>query len=377
MMDDPVKKIKVLNVIGGARRGGTERIMHDILARLDKGRFELYVWSLGVEWLTEMKKLYEQTGISTDVIGHDFSHGARGLTRKLIPVLREGKFDIVHTHHMASNFWVRLAAIMAGVPVVMTYDHNFPNETWKQRLMWRLLSLRTNKNVCVSNTLAKYRIETYPQTRVKICVVYDGIDLGRFGPVSAEERGQLRKKYKLPVESTVIACVGRLVKMKRFDMLIDAASRLKDLNGIEYIIAGEGAEEDNLKNKVIEKGLEGMFHFTGWVDDIQEIFQLTDILVMPSGEPEGFGLTSAEAMACGIPIVASNTETNREIITEDCAILVDGEQEIADALTKLINDPGLSNRLGRAGRERATSLFNVELTARRLQELYLESYHGN
>lgn len=367
-------KIKILHVIGSFYQGGTEQISLDILSRLDKSTFDIYVCSLLHAADTDVMRRFEDKGIKTHVI-RSKSNVINVL--QLSRFIKKKGFTIVHTHHYTSNLYGRIAAILAGTPIIMTYEHNLPvKEKWYHLLVWKILNLWTKGNVAVSNSIKGYREKHGIVSINKYKVIYNGIDLQRFN-AKKQDIDKLKEDHGI-YANWIVGTVGRLVDWKRFDLFLEAAAIvIKQRQDINFIIVGDGEKKEDLENHARLLGISEKVKFLGWQTNIENIYPLMNVFVITSNDDEGFGLVSVEAMASGVPIVAVQNHANQEIISKECGIIVERKPcDIAGAILKIVGDRSLSNYFSNNGIERAKELFNIDRTAEELSELYKKVLEG-
>ena len=168
--------------------------------------------------------------------------------------------------------------------------------------------------------------------------------------------------------------MGRLTEAKNYHTAIEAFSLLcvRSNLDLQYCIAGGGKLESALKNRAVELGISDRVRFPGEVRDISSLMKQADVFFMPSSR-EGFGIAAVEAMASGLPIVASSLPGIGDVVGQDqhCGILVDpsSPSEMAEALLRLLEDDMLSWKMGSNGSERAGT-FSIENTVEKYLELY-------
>jgi glycosyltransferase involved in cell wall biosynthesis len=173
----------------------------------------------------------------------------------------------------------------------------------------------------------------------------------------------------------IIVSVGRLVKLKNYETAIRALSKISDFS-YQYWIIGSGSLESQLKEIVNSLNLESKVKFLGFRKDIPQLLYQADIFLQTSLW-EGFGLAVVEAMAAGLPVVVSNVPGVREVVAEESTetsevgFLIDtlSDDDIADKLSKLINDPSLCLRMGQNAQLRA-SKFDINQTFNEYINLY-------
>jgi glycosyltransferase involved in cell wall biosynthesis len=373
-----MKKIRILHIIGTFLNGGTERLMLDILSRLDKKIFDVTACSYGNQYLSSVVEAFQQAGIK--IINFHFPAGIR-LLWILNRYIRTNRFHIVHTHHYTANMYCRPAAILAQTPLIMTYQHNWPmREKERHRRVFHLLNKWTYKNITVSDALRDYDIEKVGVSPDKVVTIHNGINTELFRPGTKVEIFEFRQSLGISPKSIIIGVVGRLVITKSIDVIIKAMPAILQVHPNTYlIIAGEGDMRDSLEKLALKLGIREQVKFLGWVGNTAKIFHGLDIFCFSSGAPpsnfsDGFGLVTVEAMASGIPVVAIDNKVNREIITERCGLFCKPTpNDLAMKINLLIDDPELRSNLGQNGRRRTAEVFNIERTVQQLSNIYLQA----
>jgi glycosyltransferase involved in cell wall biosynthesis len=199
-------------------------------------------------------------------------------------------------------------------------------------------------------------------------VVYDGFDLDRFLARPVEERGAVLARYGIAESARVVACVGGLQRRKGQLDLVEAARELPDL---VFVLAGAEADTEYvaaLRARIAELRLGERFRFIGFEPNIRNLLSISDVLVHPS-HSEGFGLAILEAMAMGLPVVATRCGGPEEIVEDGVSGLLvppESPRELAAALRRVLMDP---RDLGAKAAERARA-FSLESAARRMEEIY-------
>jgi glycosyltransferase involved in cell wall biosynthesis len=193
----------------------------------------------------------------------------------------------------------------------------------------------------------------------KIKIIYNGIYIDAFDAQNS------KNIYQRNGEEIVIGNAGRLVKQKGQKYLVDLALNLKE-SGVNFkiVIAGEGKMENELRNLVKRNNLEDRIEFIGFIDDMKSFMQSIDIFVLTSIW-EGFGYVLVEAMACNIPVVAFRISSNPEVIEDNLTgFLVEpfDSKAMADRVIQLIEDKGLREKMGNAGRKRVEEVFTFSKT---------------
>jgi len=369
------QRIKVLHVTGWLRDsgGGTERLLLDILPRLSRERFEVHLAAIFGDEGRLVRERFEEAGVTV----HPISDGGRlSALLQSLAVVRKVRYDILHTHHHTFNIIARFAGLLAKVPIVFTHDHILHRDRWYYRFTWRILNRWTFKNIVVSRALYDYRACTCGIAPEKLALVINGLDLSSFQPVPTERKREFKERYGFPSGCLIVGSVGRLVDYKRHDLFLEAARLLSTRRpDVRFLIAGEGPDRSRLQAKLEEYGLKDRVKLLGWVRDVNLLYPIMDVFVTNTWSSEGFGLTSAEAMACGVPVVATNTPVNREVVSEQCGLIVDPDPvSISAAVGRLLDDRALSMQLGQEGLRRATRYYDVRSSVENLEGLYQEAY---
>lgn len=238
-------------------------------------------------------------------------------------------------------------------------------------------ALRAERIIVMSESTKRALMQKYSVKPEKIDVIYGGVAKS-YGPVNREESlKRVRKKYCLPEK--FILSVGLLVPRKNFEKMVEAFALLKNRRKTfkhKLIIAGGKAwSHASICKKIEDLGLQDEVHLIGYVaeSDMSALYSAADIFVFPSLY-EGFGLPPLEAMACGVPVVASNTSSIPEVVG-NAAILVDPYNvcEWADAIEPVVFDDGVKQELRQKGFERVR-LFTWEKAALETLRVYQEVY---
>jgi sugar transferase (PEP-CTERM/EpsH1 system associated) len=289
---------------------------------------------------------------------------------QLVRLFRRERPDIVHTHRWGTLLEGLIAARLAGVPYVVHGEHGTletrPLNVRVQRWTWN----RVDRVVAVSSRLAE-RISkeiAYPLERIQ--VIRNGLDLKRFTP---RDRFAAKRALGLPPDELVIGTVGRLVPVKDHPMLLQSLARLRD-RGLRFnaVIAGKGPLHAALIEQAQSLGLTQV-RLLGDRDDPERVLNAFDVFVL-SSKSEGLSNTIQEAMASGLPVVATRVGGADELVREhETGLLVAAEDpaSFADAMHRVAVDQSLREQMGNAGRRRAESVFGIDRMIREYEELYL------
>jgi glycosyltransferase involved in cell wall biosynthesis len=239
-------------------------------------------------------------------------------------------------------------------------------ELWPTRLANRLADRVTANAEAVKRHV--HRAERCPLER--IVVVPNGIDLSR---VADDVLDRSQRGFGLPGTGPVIGTIGRLsVKKGQKDLLAAAGMVLSRLPEARFVLVGDGPLADDLKGQARQLGIEDKIRFLGAVADGARLLGSMDVFVLPS-HIEGMSNGLIEAMAAGLPIVATDAGGNAEVVADGQTGFIVPPQNplcLAEAILTLCKDPERARAMGAAGRARAREHFTADVMVRRLEDLY-------
>lgn len=303
---------------------------------------------------------------------------------KLLPALREKKFDLIHIHtpFVAHYAGLKLAAAL-NIPVVETY-HTFFEDYLHHYLPWipksiaRGLARQISKKQCnqvdaivapsqpMLDVLRSYGVNAEAE------VIATGLQDTSF----AEADGNVfRKKYGITINRPMMLYVGRVAFEKNIDFLLEVAQAvIKKKPDVLMVITGEGPAEKSLHAKAYELGIENSIQFIGYLDrntELNACYQSADVFVFAS-KSETQGLVLLEAMAQGTPVVAIAELGTASILIEGqgARIATENVTEFAGKVHELIIQPKLRKNLGKAGKSYASSLWSARVKAEQMATFY-------
>jgi glycosyltransferase involved in cell wall biosynthesis len=280
--------------------------------------------------------------------------------------------DLVHTWLFAANAYGRSAALAAGVKCVVGGERSVdPWKRWHELAIDRWLARRSRAIVTNSSGVRDfYARHGLPAERFRI--IPNGV--GPAAPPTVT-RAELLAELGLPAGARLIGAVGRLWPQKRMSDLVWSADQLRLLrDDFHLLILGEGPLRERLERYIAQNELEGMVHLLGERGDVQRLMPHFDVVCLAS-EYEGMPNVLLEAMAAGVPVVASDIPGNRDVVVQgETGFLVrmGHAPSYTKHIHKLLEDRDLAARMGAAGRERVAREFSVERMVERHAELYRE-----
>lgn len=289
------------------------------------------------------------------------------LPLRLARLFRSWRVDIVHTRNAESFFYGFLAAQIARVPITVHSEHGrtFP-ERRLRGFAQRVLLRGADAVFAVSQQLRADLVREIGVDGNRLEVLYNGVDTTTFQPaVSVADTANDRRPL-------LIGSVGRLAAVKNYSLLLNALRRLPPEFQCRLLLVGDGPERASLTGLAADLGLRDRVEFAGHRDDIARLLRAMDVFVLPSSS-EGMSNTLLEAMATGVPVLASDVGGNREIIESERSGLLfpSGDADAAGAqLMRLLASAELRRSLGRAGAARVRETFSMEAMLQRYASLY-------
>lgn len=297
--------------------------------------------------------------------------------RQLKEIIAKGSFNLVHFHGSKAGLVGRIAAFLAGCKKTVLTVHNFivyEEITAFKKMVFRLgekaLSGFTSGIITVSEALRDDLVENYGIDSNKITVIYNGIDLSKYRSIA--DRTKARAVYGIEPGIQVVGTVARMAPQKGLNYLIEAIPAVLEKEDVFFIIAGDGPLREGLEEMVKIKGLKGNVLFPGYVEDIPGLMACFDVFVIPS-IAEGLSITTIEAMAAGLPVVAARVGGLPELVREgQNGYLVEPRDpdSLSKALLDLLRDPGTRKTMGIRGRQTARGSFDTEMMLNRTLEVY-------
>jgi glycosyltransferase involved in cell wall biosynthesis len=355
-------RVKVCHVSLTLCTGGLERLLVEFARWHDRSRFELEFVALGD--VGRPANDIRDAGCEVTVLNCERRSRYRQV-RELAWHFRDRGVDVVHTHNAYPHLYGTLAARLAGVPAVIHTRHGRRfGQTWRERLYFAAASRLANRVVAVSeDTGALCRRLGWLDDR-KVARIYNGIDIDRFA-------------FRGPTDEPRAISVGRLSPEKDFATLLRAVALVvASKPDFRLLLVGDGPERAALERLSSELKLSDHVQFFGERNDVAELLSGRGVgFFVASSLTEGVSLTLLEAMAAGLPVVATNVGGNPEIVVPDeTGLLVPSADPaaLAEAMLWMSRDPFRRVQMGSAGRRRVERQFSVRGMIEQYEALYEE-----
>lgn len=292
---------------------------------------------------------------------------------RLASILRRLRVDVFHSFLFHANLIGRIAARLARVPVSIGSIRVAEKRRRSHLVLDRLTIGLVDVEVAVSESVAAFTRDVARIPENKLTVIGNAVDVERFQGIP---RGVLRRSLGLGDEAFLIGFIGRLERQKGLDILLEAFTLVRsEIPHARLIVVGAGREETQLRSLAQRLGLGAGATFLGWRSDIPQILADLDLLAAPS-RWEGMSNVILEALAAGVPVVATDSHGMREILGVGlCAELLDAAPDpktLARAILQLAASPERRGELAVQGVERVASAFSVGAMVRRCERLYAE-----
>src|SRR6266571_4071602 len=371
----PESRIKILRLIARLNIGGPAIHVVNLTADLDPARFEQLL-VVGTESPQEgsMLDYALSRGVQPFIVPEivtQFSLTPRDVKAlvKLYRLMRRQQPHIVHTHTAKAGFLGRLAARLAGVPLVVhTYHghvlHGYyrPLKTQLLRRMEQTLAWLTDGVVTVSEQVKRELVTYGIAPPEKITVIPLGFDLEPFLGAQTQ-RGQFRREFGLNNGARLVGIVGRLFPIKNHRLFLDAAARVAPREpAARFVIVGDGVLRSEIEQQARALGIADRVLFTGWRRDLPRIYADLDVLIV-SSDNEGTPVSAIEAMAASCPVVATRVGGLPDLITDGetgCLVSPRDPDGLATAVLGLLQDPQVASRMGQAARAVVRERFTIQ-----------------
>lgn len=369
-------KIRIL-MLAANPMTGTLRMMLDVMENIDKERYSLSIafkHDMAVRGGEDLEKVIPGN-IEIIRLGGTKLFDFKGLT-DLVKTIRQRSFNIIHCWD-SLGFFARPAGRLAGCKVIQSYC-NTPDKSSTELSLRYLLNWATSffidKIIFCTGEVKKSNMahNFISWKRQNISVIHNCVNSEHVKNKNSES---VKNKYSISPGEKILINIGFFNEQKGQVYLLQSLKMiLKSIDKVKMLIVGWGPLEPELKRIARDTGIEEHVIFTGKLnrDEVFEVLSISDIFVF-SSLWEGFGIVLAEAMACGLPVVTTDTDGSREVVL-DCktGIIVPPKspEALAQAVTGLLKDPEKMIRMGNAGKNRVEEIFSPKEFIQNHERIY-------
>jgi glycosyltransferase involved in cell wall biosynthesis len=369
--------LRVLHIIDHMGAGGAQTQLARMLPLLARNQFHPQVICL--RGMTPLAQTLINQGIPVTAL--DLPRWSLRQYSALVQLMSDIRPTIVHTHLIAAEVLGRIAARQCAVPCVITHDHlgvmydlaTTPGPVMVlRRFVDRWLTRQTDRWIALSEQARSYAIQAHHAQPHQVVTIANGIDPMPY-MLAHQQRERMRAALGLATEQLVVICIGRLIASKGQADLLYAVANLRAIcPNIALLIVGSGPEQQSLTKRAEHIGIADIVHILGARTDIAELLAAADIFVLPSYS-EAFSVAIIEAMAAGLPVVATSVGgAPEQLAGGTCGILVPpgNQQCLAATILQLANDSNQRQMLGQAARERVLQCYTIEQTIHQIEMVY-------
>jgi len=300
---------------------------------------------------------------------------------RIYRLIKKGRYHIVHTHSSKAGVLGRIAAWLAGTPIIVHTLHSlvfhdyqpwFINKSW--RGIKKLCAPITDFFISVSEIIVQKAIKAGVDKPEKFRTIYSGMELDWF--LNADFDGKkVRREFGIPEDAPVVGKIARLFPLKGHDQLMDAAPEIvKRVPEVRFFLIGDGVLSEHLQERARGYGILENFVFAGLIprERIPEMISAMDIVVHTSLR-EGLARVLPQSLAMGKPCVSFDIDGAPEVVINDkTGYLVEtyDNKRLAEAISHLLKNPELRKEMGENGRRHVDPAFRTETMVRETAEVY-------
>ncbi len=370
-----ISKLRILHLSSARSLGGGERHLADLACALVARGHEVYAALPPRSPLRDELDCLPAANVLTLRLRNSLDlTSAMELARRV----REHKIEIVHAH-VARDYPLAALAVWRSRQTKLIITRHV---LFRLNRVHALTFRHVRRVIAVSQAVERALIAQKIFPARKLTVIPNGIDFHRFDTsLQGFDREAFRRRMNIPRGSSLVGTVGEIKRQKGHEEYLRAAAIIaREHKDTHFIIAGAdttstGAHRAALDQLVNELGLTKRVHFTGWIDEVAPLMAALDVYVSAS-HTESFGLAIVEAMAAGLPVVATATEGAREIIEhEETGVIVPpgNPEALASAVLHLLRDKDQRARLGTLARAQARARFSLDRMVDETEQVYFET----
>ncbi|MEW6234422.1 MAG: glycosyltransferase family 4 protein [Candidatus Omnitrophota bacterium] len=384
-------KIKVLRIIARLNVGGPAIHVILLTAGLDKEKYETVLVS-GVEGPDEgnMYALAEEKGVKPVIVpnlGRELNPIRDILTLwKLYRLIRRERPDIVHTHTAKAGTVGRLAALLAGTPIIVHTFHGHvlhgyfgKAKTAFFRTVERFLARCSSAVIAVSESCRNDLIHYGIGGEDRVIAIPLGLELERFRRDPEPHRSEVRRELGIPLGAFAVGMIARMVPIKRHEDLFHAIPNvLEKFPDAYFVNVGDGELKPQLVALAQQLGIANRCLFPGFREDQERIYAAMDLTVLTSAN-EGLPVAVIESLSSGTPVVATRVGGVPELVRDgETGYIVEpgNPDSIAEGLLKAIADPAKTAAMGRLAQEETIRKYSIQRLIRDIEEFYGKLLQG-
>ena len=384
----PVRVLKIVNSVAiGGSMGGAERLAVSLARAFDRTLVQptiVALWDLDPDLSATWQARLTAEGIPTFVRPQltqaQFAQNFNGVLRFLAEVA-PSPVDVLHSHADFGDMVALFLRRRLGAKAVIRTAHNereWPNHPLRRWLLLNGTYLYTfDRELGVSQRVVDI-LDRRPLARLfrrRALLAYNAIDLNRFARTVSFDAQRKRTTLGLPSAARVVGSIGRLSAQKGYRCLVQAAAAVVARQpDVHFVIVGAGEEAETLQQQAIAAGIAGHIHLLGAREDVEELFACMELFVS-SSLWEGLPTVLLEAMAAGVPVIATRVSGTIELVENGITgvLVAPGDpQQLATAILAALVQPASGQAMAARAREFVFARFDIAAVARQHEAIYQE-----
>jgi glycosyltransferase involved in cell wall biosynthesis len=364
--------IKITHLITELSYGGAQKVLINLLSNIDK---EKYKCSVVCFYNGESPVAQDIRDLSIEVIDLKMTNKFRvDALYRLSSILKSQKPNILHSWMFHPVLAGRIFGCLHKIPVIISSRHNVNIGGLFREMINRLTAQMDDHVIAVCEVARQTEIKRAHILPDKVTTIYNGINLEEYLTI-LRSRDEIRKYLGVTNEDFVVVSTGRMHYQKGYSILINAISLITNTYpSIKLLLVGDGPVRSILEKYALELGISNQIMFTGQRSDISDILHASDVYIS-SSLWEGSSISIIEAMASGLPIIATKVGGTPELVEDKVSgILVPSRNPsiIAQAIIELYTNAELRKNIGIQARQRAIKNFSSKEMVKKIEKLYLK-----
>lgn len=360
-----MKKLNILLLLEDFNIGGLERVVETLYDGFEKKKYKIQLWCIASGG--DLADKFAHAKKNVRILHLRTYHNPLNIF-KLSYLIKKERFHIVHTHGYFAGVMGRIAAYIAGVPVIVSHVHTAWNLKSRNRLIDKLLSRITDKIICCSKAVRDFVVYKEGIDLQKTALIYNGC------PCVIPDR-EIISNHNLIHEIQIIV-VASLVENKGHRFLFEAIARINrnlENKPIKLIVVGDGPLKMELIQLIQYLEIVENVEFIGIIEDVQPIIARSDILVLPSIKREGMPIVVLEAMCHAKPVIGTRIGGIPELIEDGVnGFLIEPKDstDLSERILMLVNHKLIREQMGMAGRQIFLNKYTSEKMIQNIDRLY-------
>ncbi|MGN7787925.1 glycosyltransferase [Niabella sp. 22666] len=356
--------MKILHVINSLEIGGAEKLLVDIVP-IQQEQYSMVSIAVINKVESPFQALLTKINNLTVIPLGNGSYFSPFVLLKLMKLIRQ--YDIIHVHLFPAQYLVVIAKMFSASKTPLIFSehstHNRRREIKFFRFLDKIFYSFYKKIICITKEVAFELSRVYGISNDKLPIVHNGVNIATIEQTKAHDRSALG----LYTSDTLLIMVAAFRKEKDHESVVRALASLPET--FKLIFVGSGAEHQKIERLVNEMELNDRVIFLGQRGDVFQLIKMCDLAIL-SSHWEGFGLSAVEAMACGVPLIASDVSGLSQVVADGGLTFETGnEKDLVEKIKYLFENKEQKDELVRLGKKRANS-FDISFMVDQMHNVY-------